>query len=175
MPMLTAEMASTNTKPSMILPRNRKVGSFSDIDPGRTRFVNFTFEPPSLRNPGQGRNIAGSSPPRCKPKVEWIELVNRECHVLHRTLYYDVPSCHRGSGRGLPVFGRFRPATAARNVLPPHLTAHLAPQSARMACKGKHALRLPSSTSTSRRGSVPAPPVWLRGVTPRLPNRQSRW
>src|SRR4051812_49313903 len=32
MPMLAADMASTTAKPSMILPRNRKVGSFGDID-----------------------------------------------------------------------------------------------------------------------------------------------
>jgi hypothetical protein len=39
----------------MILPRNRKVGSFSDIDRGRTRFVNFTSDP-RHSNPAKPEN-----------------------------------------------------------------------------------------------------------------------
>ena len=42
MPMLTAETASTTAKPSMIFARNRKVGSFNDIDCGRACFDNPT-------------------------------------------------------------------------------------------------------------------------------------
>ena len=45
MPMLMAEMASTMTKPSMILPRNRKVGNLSDTD-GQMRFNDPTWNPP---------------------------------------------------------------------------------------------------------------------------------
>jgi hypothetical protein len=56
-------MASTNTKPSMILPRNRKVGSFSDIDRDRTRFVNFTSDPRHSKTRRNRKTTgSGSSP-----------------------------------------------------------------------------------------------------------------
>jgi hypothetical protein len=50
--MLTAEMASTTTKPSMIFPRNRKLGNFSDISRGM-RFNNLAS---SSR---KGQHLAG--------------------------------------------------------------------------------------------------------------------
>ncbi len=50
--MLAAEMTSTPAKPSMIFARNRKVGSFTDIDCGQTRF-NPTSNPPVLSNSQQ--------------------------------------------------------------------------------------------------------------------------
>jgi hypothetical protein len=49
--MLAAEMASTTAKPSMILPRNRKVGNFSDTDCGQTRFNIPTTNPRLLSAP----------------------------------------------------------------------------------------------------------------------------
>jgi hypothetical protein len=41
--MLAAEMASTTAKPSMILARNRKVGSFGDIDCEPTQDLQLLF------------------------------------------------------------------------------------------------------------------------------------
>jgi hypothetical protein len=45
MPMLTTVIASTTAKPSMTLPRNRNVGSLTDIDCGQTRFDDPTSNP----------------------------------------------------------------------------------------------------------------------------------
>jgi len=84
--MLTAEMASTNTKPNMILPRNRKVGSFSDIVRGRARFVNFTSYPRRSKT-RRSRKTAGSRSAPRKPRVEWIRGRKLRVPRLTLTLY----------------------------------------------------------------------------------------
>ena len=43
--MLAAEIASTTAKPRLILPRNRKVGSFEKTDFSLKRFKNLTTAP----------------------------------------------------------------------------------------------------------------------------------
>jgi hypothetical protein len=67
MPMLAAEIASTTAKPSMTFARKRKVGNFSDIDRGQTRFDNPTSNPRLLSN-ASGSGNAGSRIRR--PKLE---------------------------------------------------------------------------------------------------------
>ena len=62
MPMLTAEIASTTEKPSMIFARNRKVGSFADTDGGQipfnpTSFPRFSF----AKQPNQGARAPDSA------------------------------------------------------------------------------------------------------------------
>jgi hypothetical protein len=64
--MLPAEIASTTVKPSMILERNRKVGSLKN-EP--LRFWNRTFPPVFvLKNRHRGPNPNAVR----KPKAEWI-------------------------------------------------------------------------------------------------------
>src|SRR5882757_5228966 len=69
--MLTAEMASTTAKPSMILARNRNVGSLTDIDCGQTRFDSPTRTPVVLPIPSRNREreLPDSM---LKPRAEWI-------------------------------------------------------------------------------------------------------
>jgi hypothetical protein len=49
----------------MIFPRNRKVGSFSDIDFGQTRFNNPTSTP----RPSENRQNPGAPAPESDPKT----------------------------------------------------------------------------------------------------------
>src|SRR3981081_2081181 len=69
--MLAAEMASTTAKPSMILPRNRNVGSLTDIDCGQTRFDSPTRTPIVLPIPSRNRKreLPDSM---LKTRAEWI-------------------------------------------------------------------------------------------------------
>src|SRR6202161_1538402 len=70
MPMLAADTASTTAKPSMILARNRKVGSLSDIDCGRACFDNSTSNScPASEN---RQNRQGKPPgPKQKRRGKW--------------------------------------------------------------------------------------------------------
>jgi hypothetical protein len=56
--MLTAVIASTTAKPSMIFPRNRKVGSLNDIDCGQTRFNPTSKLPSSFGKPAESETPA---------------------------------------------------------------------------------------------------------------------
>src|SRR4029453_7131448 len=71
MPMLTTVIASTTAKPSMTLPRNRNVGSLTDIDCGQTRFDDPTSNPRLLPKNQQNRE---RELPDWVPKIraEWI-------------------------------------------------------------------------------------------------------
>ena len=63
MPMLTAEIASTTAKPSMILPRNRKVGSLgNDIDCGQMRFNDPTRDPHPFSKTSRHREAPAPEP-----------------------------------------------------------------------------------------------------------------
>jgi hypothetical protein len=64
MPMLTAETASTTAKPSMIFARNRKVGSFNDIDRGRACFDNPTSNSRSISETKENRERKLPDPKR---------------------------------------------------------------------------------------------------------------
>src|SRR5687768_6416638 len=68
--MLPAEMASTTAKPSMILARNRTVGSLSDGKP--VRFVNPTSGP-RLHSENPDWESPAPDPVR-KTRAEWIRL-----------------------------------------------------------------------------------------------------
>src|SRR6266576_2902125 len=71
MPMLATVIASTTTKPSMTLPRNRSVGSFTDIDRGQARFDNPTSNPRLL--PKNQQNRERELPDLLlKIRAEWI-------------------------------------------------------------------------------------------------------
>jgi hypothetical protein len=72
MPMLAAEMASTTAKPSMTFPRNRKVGSFTDIDRGQTRFNNPTSNP-RFRSENRENRERELPDPLLKTRAEWIK------------------------------------------------------------------------------------------------------
>src|SRR5664279_1313147 len=64
MPMLAADTASTTAKPSMILARNRRVGSFSDTDCKPT---------PTLRPYSKLQHRERELPdPTLKIRAEWI-------------------------------------------------------------------------------------------------------
>jgi hypothetical protein len=66
--MLAAEIASTTAKPSTIFPRNRRVGSFSDLD------LDSAPCDISTPNPRLVRKTSGiSSDPRLKIRAEWIK------------------------------------------------------------------------------------------------------
>src|SRR6266700_224921 len=71
MPMLATVMASTTAKPSMTLPRNRNVGSLTDIDCGQTRFDNPTSNPRLLPKNQQNRERELPDPV-LKIRAEWI-------------------------------------------------------------------------------------------------------
>jgi hypothetical protein len=88
--MLAAEMASTIAKPSMIFARNRKVGSFSDIDCGRACFDNPTSNSrPVLGNQqNRERKLPG---PKQKSKGEWIKgrkpyRAGGDCLAVHKMM-----------------------------------------------------------------------------------------
>src|SRR5580704_1342200 len=70
--MLAVDIASTTAKPSVTLPRNRKVGSLGDSDRGQTRFDNPTLNPRLVSENQQDR---GREPPDQMPKTraEWIK------------------------------------------------------------------------------------------------------
>src|ERR1700694_2663734 len=70
--MLAAEMVSTTAKPNMTLPRNRNVGSFTDIDCGQTRFDNPTSNPRLLSENQQNRERQLPEPV-LKIRAEWIK------------------------------------------------------------------------------------------------------
>src|ERR1700694_533796 len=64
MPMLAADTASTAAKPSMILPRNRRVGSFGDTD------CELTPNPrPDSKTQHRERELPDPTP---KIRTEWI-------------------------------------------------------------------------------------------------------
>src|SRR5258705_13047147 len=71
MPMLATVIASTTTKPSMTLPRNRNVGSFTDIGRGHARFDNPTSNPRLLPKNQQNRERELPDPV-LKIRAEWI-------------------------------------------------------------------------------------------------------
>src|SRR5437899_9889101 len=71
MPMLATVIASTTAKPSMTLPRNRKVGSLTDIDRGHARFDNPTSNPRLLPKNQQNRERELPDPV-LKIRAEWI-------------------------------------------------------------------------------------------------------
>ena len=73
MPMLAAEIASTTAKPSMILPRNRKVGNFDDIDVDPARSDNPTATP-RLRSENQRNRERERPDPLLKTRAEWIRV-----------------------------------------------------------------------------------------------------
>src|SRR4051812_26982683 len=68
--MLAAEMVSTNAKPRLIFPRNRKVGINDDTDFGQTRFNSPTTAPCHLEDPDSPVEVR--LPGRKKLKIEWI-------------------------------------------------------------------------------------------------------
>jgi hypothetical protein len=69
--MLAVETTSTTAKPSVTLPRKRRVGSLGDSDRGQTRFDNPTLNPRLLSENRQDRE---REPPDPMPKIraEWI-------------------------------------------------------------------------------------------------------
>src|SRR6266487_6908379 len=71
MPMLATVIASTTAKPSMTLPRNRNVGSLTDIDRGHARFDNPTSNPRLLLKNQQNRERELPDPV-LKIRAEWI-------------------------------------------------------------------------------------------------------
>src|SRR6266404_5100689 len=71
MPMLAAVIASTTAKPSMTLPRNRNVGSLTDIDRGHARFDNPTANP-RLRPKNQQNRERALPDLVLKIRAEWI-------------------------------------------------------------------------------------------------------
>src|SRR6266446_5088135 len=71
MPMLAAVIASTTAKPSMTLPRNRNVGSLTDIDRGHARFDNPTSNTRLLPRNQQNRERELPDPV-LKIRAEWI-------------------------------------------------------------------------------------------------------
>src|SRR6266568_8011017 len=71
MPMLATVIASTTAKPSMTLPRNRNVGSLTDIDRGHARFDNPTSNPRLLPKNQQNRERELPDPV-LKIRAEWI-------------------------------------------------------------------------------------------------------
>src|SRR5882757_1103670 len=75
MPMLATVIASTTAKPSMTLPRNRNVGSFTDIGRGHARFDNPTSNPRLVPKNQQNRERELPDPV-LKIRAEWIRAVN---------------------------------------------------------------------------------------------------
>src|SRR5713101_52278 len=72
MPKLATVIASTTAKPSMTLPRNRNVGSLTDIDGGQTRFDNPTSNPRLLLPKNQQNRERELPDPVLKIRAEWI-------------------------------------------------------------------------------------------------------
>src|ERR1700704_3081623 len=96
--MLTAEITSTTAKPSMILPRKRRVGRLIDRRPPR-----FATSYPRLVQEKQTDRRAGAPPvPRRKPRAEWIMV----CKFSRERLWLR-PLLFRRSGA--------RPLARARN------------------------------------------------------------
>jgi hypothetical protein len=62
--MLTAVIASTTAKPSMIFPRNRRVGSFNVSDCSPARFDDPTLTPRFLGKRGQRNESRVPNPGR---------------------------------------------------------------------------------------------------------------
>src|SRR4051812_38805124 len=69
-PRLAAEITSTAAKPSTILPRNRKAGSFGNTDCGLTRFNQTTSAP--IPTPIDPASVGFPNPPS-KGEQEWIK------------------------------------------------------------------------------------------------------
>src|SRR5256885_9409151 len=71
MPMLATVIASTTARASMTLPRNRNVGSLTDIDRGHARFDNPTSNPRLVPKNQQNRERELPDPV-LKIRAEWI-------------------------------------------------------------------------------------------------------
>src|SRR5436189_6116475 len=107
MPMLATVIASTTAKPSMTLPRNRKVGSLTDIDRGHARFDNPTSNPRLLPKNQQNRERELPDPV-LKIRAQWIRAgkfapnPRTESIVVMPGLVpaIDVISCCHGVRRG---------------------------------------------------------------------------
>src|SRR5882757_6367033 len=82
--MLPAEIASTTAKPSMILARNRRVGSLSD-----GKLVRFSNPTPSPRLHSENPDWEPPAPdPVRKTRAEWIRVCKFRPHS---------PGCKAGS------------------------------------------------------------------------------
>src|SRR3977135_1744749 len=99
--MLTAEIASTTVKPSMTLPRNRKLGSLRRIDCGQTRLDNPTSNPHVFPETGE-TGTRGSRSGR-KTRAEWIKgrKLARKPHPESRPQKNGQPNV---PGDGKPFF-----------------------------------------------------------------------
>src|SRR6187402_2381333 len=97
--MLAAEIASTTAKPSMIVARNRKVGSLKD-EP--LRFRNRTSTP-RFRSENQALEAPAPNPVR-KLKAEWIRPrkcgQNRQGGGIRALPCAPSPACGGGLGWG---------------------------------------------------------------------------
>src|SRR5258706_7024384 len=104
MPMLATVIASTTAKPSMILPRNRNVGSLTGIDRGRAHFDNATSNP---RLPQNQQNREREFPDLLlKIRAEWLRAGK------------FAPNPHAGSARHGPACpGHDEPANKAPNFM----------------------------------------------------------